>query len=552
MSWYVTIISFIRNGGEDVTKDLEFTELEQCYKILVKAAEEFRLEVIAYRGSLSSMLSYQMECATDIAKVCGLSPTNDEGLSEQPYQEHDDAKIPFETKQCLEDYATAMAYCKQEVMAVLDDIDANVIGPLDNFHQIAKVIDKTIVKREHKLIDYDRHRLSYMKYADIQYPTPSEEKNLLKLQTLYDNAAYDYDYFNTMLKKELVVFIDLLRADFMGPVMERFYNAQCSAAAGIYGRLSEVIQQNEIVFSTLHMPIEEGYNLRLAEKNAREELDKLDLLKKGLKLWQQKDPSLSSRYRKSPFDSPSQDDQEPDRDDPQNSRYSSVGRRYSSTITSKSQRNDGLRETMLSVPDGIGNMDQKSRKSRSSSEEEPPALTPRPSIAALRNRLLSNSSESSTPSYHATASLLPSSYTKQQSQQQKLEKRTFASNASSHTSLSAGITSNTSSTPATPSSTQFTACSSSPFDDQIEVVAKKKRPPPPPPPSKKLNKEEQSSKKELVEALYDLKGPQEGDLSFKVGDLIEVLDKSEKVNDWWKGRLNGQVGMFPANYVRLI
>ncbi|KAI8967214.1 hypothetical protein BDF20DRAFT_901227 [Mycotypha africana] len=439
-----------RNGGEDVTKDLEFTELEQCYKILVKAAEEFRLEVIAYRGSLSSMLSYQMECATDIAKVCGLSPTNDEGLSEQPYQEHDDAKIPFETKQCLEDYATAMAYCKQEVMAVLDDIDANVIGPLDNFHQIAKVIDKTIVKREHKLIDYDRHRLSYMKYADIQYPTPSEEKNLLKLQTLYDNAAYDYDYFNTMLKKELVVFIDLLRADFMGPVMERFYNAQCSAAAGIYGRLSEVIQQNEIVFSTLHMPIEEGYNLRLAEKNAREELDKLDLLKKGLKLWQQKDPSLSSRYRKSPFDSPSQDDQEPDRDD-------------------------------LKTAD----------------------IHPWPPLLSHHNRLLSNSSESSTPSYHATASLLPSSYTKQQSQQQKLEKRTFASNASSHTSLSAGI--------------KFTACSSSPFDDQIEVKTKQQ--------------------KGISRSTLRFKRTQEGDLSFKVGDLIEVLDKSEKLN---------------ANYVRLI
>lgn len=79
-----------------------------------------------------------------------------------------------------------------------------------------------------------------------------------------------------------------------------------------------------------------------------------------------------------------------------------------------------------------------------------------------------------------------------------------------------------------------------------DIVQKKKRAPPPPPPSKKFSSI--NNKKEYVEALYELKAPQEGDLSFRAGDLIEVLEKSEKTEDWWKGRLGDQTGMFPGKF----
>jgi amphiphysin len=77
---------------------------------------------------------------------------------------------------------------------------------------------------------------------------------------------------------------------------------------------------------------------------------------------------------------------------------------------------------------------------------------------------------------------------------------------------------------------------------------KKKRAPPPPPPSRKYSSPS-PPKKEYVEALYELNGPQDGDLSFHVGDLIEVLEKSEKTEDWWKGRLGSQTGMFPGKII---
>ena len=50
-----------------------------------------------------------------------------------------------------------------------------------------------------------------------------------------------------------------------------------------------------------------------------------------------------------------------------------------------------------------------------------------------------------------------------------------------------------------------------------------------------------------VKALWDLNAPEEADLSFRKGDLILILGKEFK--DWWKGSLEGQTGLVPANYV---
>lgn len=53
---------------------------------------------------------------------------------------------------------------------------------------------------------------------------------------------------------------------------------------------------------------------------------------------------------------------------------------------------------------------------------------------------------------------------------------------------------------------------------------------------------------EYVEALYRFEAQQEGDLALNPGDKVEVLEKPS--HEWFKGRSNGKVGMFPANYVK--
>ena len=50
-----------------------------------------------------------------------------------------------------------------------------------------------------------------------------------------------------------------------------------------------------------------------------------------------------------------------------------------------------------------------------------------------------------------------------------------------------------------------------------------------------------------VRALYDFVPSEAGELEFKRGDVIAVLESVYK--DWWRGSLKGKTGIFPLNYV---
>lgn len=587
----------------------------------------------------------------------------DERVVRLPKREAED--IPPQMRQALEDYATAMAYCREESFSILDDLDALVVRPADRFHMITKTIDKTITKREHKLIDFDRHRVAYMKYSAIQEPSPSEEKNMFKLQTQFDNAAADYDYFNNMLKDELARFLDLSQ-EFIEPVFRQFYNIQSRVVGGFYGRLHEVIQHNGAIFPTLNMPIEDGFRARLKEFNARQELDQSELFKGGIKPWQrgnthsryakqqqpqQRDmynsddeededylstaqgystmnrtlsnrssnsslgggrrssttptyndhnindrlpayserrPSITERKssvvsdRKAPFipDRPTYADRRPsisDRQSSMSSSYSSdrkppppLAQKPSFSSISERPSYPDRRPSISERPSFADRRPSVSERPPINSPRQLPALSPRPSYNA-RSRSMSTSN-TPPPIKSSSTNVMPSSYNSsrngnrqdgangsivrglQLNLTEELNK-TFSSaspsiassRASSYRSELSPPTSTSTSLPSTPPATnegyyRRRNTVSSPFSDEAaasQIV--KKKPPPPPPPSKRV-----ANRKELVEALYELNAPQDGDLSFHVGDVIEVLEKSDKTHDWWKGRLGDRTGMFPG------
>ncbi|MGH0187908.1 UNVERIFIED_CONTAM: hypothetical protein FKN15_027061 [Acipenser sinensis] len=57
----------------------------------------------------------------------------------------------------------------------------------------------------------------------------------------------------------------------------------------------------------------------------------------------------------------------------------------------------------------------------------------------------------------------------------------------------------------------------------------------------------QSSGGVRVRGLYDFIAEESDELGFRAGDVIEVLDQSDSA--WWRGRLRGQTGLFPSNYI---
>jgi len=53
-----------------------------------------------------------------------------------------------------------------------------------------------------------------------------------------------------------------------------------------------------------------------------------------------------------------------------------------------------------------------------------------------------------------------------------------------------------------------------------------------------------------VRALYDYDAAEEDEIEFKIGDVFEKLEDEDE-QGWCKGRKDGRVGLYPANYVKM-
>jgi hypothetical protein len=36
------------------------------------------------------------------------------------------------------------------------------------------------------------------------------------------------------------------------------------------------------------------------------------------------------------------------------------------------------------------------------------------------------------------------------------------------------------------------------------------------------------------------------------GDIVLILERSDSVEDWWRGKIGNRVGNFPANFVEVV
>lgn len=57
-----------------------------------------------------------------------------------------------------------------------------------------------------------------------------------------------------------------------------------------------------------------------------------------------------------------------------------------------------------------------------------------------------------------------------------------------------------------------------------------------------------ASSQRVVTAQFDFEPEEPGELRFKKGDIITIIDSSDA--SWWKGQCYGETGLFPASYVK--
>ncbi|KAG1889320.1 hypothetical protein F4604DRAFT_835548 [Suillus subluteus] len=331
-------------------------------------------------------------------------------------------------------YATALDELRSAISPELELIDSRIVAPVKEFQGVLKLIRKSITKRDHKLVDYDRFNNSLTKLRDKKEKSLSDEKNLFKLEQDFEIATNEYDYINNALKTDLPRFMQLA-THFIDPLFHSFYYMQLNVYYLFLEKMNSFAEGRYDVTNAPGAQIQADYEEKRTD--AWSQIEDLNITKRIIS---------TSKFV---------------------------------------QANRATGGNSLTVGSSIGRS---------------------PSIASAG----SGSSRSMPPSRAAPTS-------------------SFIKKAP----------------PPPPGQTPAPPPPYSAPSNDVGAAAKR---PPPPPPVKPKPKPEPAV--EYVTALYDFDAQAEGDLSFKTGDRIEIMTKTESQEDWWTGRLNGNQGVFPGNYVQ--
>ncbi len=157
---------------------------------------------------------------------------------------------------------------KETLTPEIEFIESRVISPTKDFQTIIKAIRKNITKRDHKLVDFDRHNNAYSKLRDKKEKSLKDEQNLFKVEQDYETAAADYEYYNNALKEELPRFFELASA-FMTPLFHSFYYMQLNVFYLTMERLQSFAQGKYDLTNNSIAVVEDTYMSQLTDASER-------------------------------------------------------------------------------------------------------------------------------------------------------------------------------------------------------------------------------------------------------------------------------------------
>ncbi|GJN92551.1 hypothetical protein Rhopal_005581-T1 [Rhodotorula paludigena] len=194
--------------------DAETNELVRKFSGLEEYTAKLTKDSSSFREAVATLLSSQAGSATALAVL--LSPMADEGSLAA---RHPQAEATIRN---IDHYSELMAEIRDAIQPELELIDARVTAPLKEYGELLKKIRKTITKREHKLVDYDRHNNSYNKLKEKKEKSLNDEKNLFKYEQELEMATQEYEHYNNMLKSEIPHFL-ALSTSLITPIFQTFY-----------------------------------------------------------------------------------------------------------------------------------------------------------------------------------------------------------------------------------------------------------------------------------------------------------------------------------------
>lgn len=58
--------------------------------------------------------------------------------------------------------------------------------------------------------------------------------------------------------------------------------------------------------------------------------------------------------------------------------------------------------------------------------------------------------------------------------------------------------------------------------------------------------------REFCRVRFSYSAVNDDELSLHVGDLVQLLSRQTQEQGWWRGELNGRMGVFPDNFVEIV
>lgn len=171
-----------------------------------------------------------------------------------------------------EEYEAIVKELLATLQPELEMIETRVIAPADQLLEIIKAIQKGLVKRQHKQLDYDRHRTTLKKLQDKKDKNLKDEKAMYKAENDVEQSTQEFNYYNDLLKDELPKLFGLIR-ELIRPLFQSFYYMQLN----VFYTLHEKMQGCDIGYFDLTREIEEAFEAKRGD--IREQAEALSMVK---------------------------------------------------------------------------------------------------------------------------------------------------------------------------------------------------------------------------------------------------------------------------------
>ncbi|KAL1974107.1 hypothetical protein VTN31DRAFT_5667 [Thermomyces dupontii] len=247
------------NIGEN-TKDPVYQDAERRFQELEKETKKLHDESKKYFAAINDMLNHQIEFSKAMTEL--YKPIS--GRASDPNSYKLDGSP--EGIQACEEYQAVVRELQELLQPELELIETRIISPANQLLDIIKIIRKVAVKREHKKLDYDRHRATLKKLQDKKEKSLKDEKALYKAENDVDQATQEYNHYNELLKEELPKLF-ALEAEFIRPLFQSFYYMQLN----VFYTLHEKMQSLNIGYFDLSRDIVEAFEAKRGDVQQRAE-----------------------------------------------------------------------------------------------------------------------------------------------------------------------------------------------------------------------------------------------------------------------------------------